>query len=474
MEMRRTKIVCTIGPATRNKKIIRKLIKAGMNVARLNFSHDTQECHGEAIRIIRETASNMKRSVAILQDIGGPKIRIGTIENGPVHLKPGQSFTITTRDVPGNTDAVSVSYSRLPEDVQTGDTLLLSDGSLELSVKKVEQKDITCKVVVGGPLDSHKGINLPDRSISAPILSKKDLSDLAFGIDQGVDYVAISFVRNAGDVIRVKDHMGNKEGAPRLIAKIEKHEALTCINEILPEVDGLMVARGDLGVEIPIEKTPGAQKRLIDHCNRAGKPVITATQMLKSMVESPRPTRAEVTDVANAILDGSDAIMLSEETAVGNYPIEAVRMMSKIAIQTESEFPFDEWYKKYGEEALSPQKAVARSACRIAQGISAAAIITSTQSGSTTQMVSRYRPAQPILAMTPDRTTYRRLALIWGAVPLLIEETKSTDELEKISVEMARKQRLIKCGDQIVFTAGIPLNVTGTTNLIKIATCPMK
>ena len=466
---RRTKIVCTIGPATRSADRIAALIKAGMNVARLNFSHEDHAHHGAAIEMIRREAKKQGKAVAILQDLAGPKIRTGKLANAPVQLKPGAAFILTSRDVPGDAHAVSLTYKDLPGDVQPGDTMLLSDGALELQIENIVDQDIHCRVIVGGNLGSNKGINLPQANITAPILSKKDKADLKFGLSQGVDYVAISFVRNAKDVQIVRKAMDETGSDARLIAKIEKHEALNCIDEILPHVHGLMVARGDLGVEIPIEEIPRNQKTLIAKANAAGVPVITATQMLMSMVSSPRPTRAEVNDVANAILDGSDAVMLSEESAIGQYPIEAVSMLDRIARHTEATFPFNQWADRYQQpETLSDQEAVAASACQLSQAIGAAAIATSTVSGSTTRKVAKYRPRAKILALTPDPRTFQRLALVWGAEPLLMNTVSSDEDLEHQCLALGREAGHFQNGDAVVITAGMPLNVTGTTNLIKI------
>ncbi|MBN2417101.1 pyruvate kinase [bacterium] len=468
--MRKTKIVCTIGPATRSAEAIMKLIAAGMNVARLNFSHEDHAAHLKVIRTIRDCSEKIDQPVAILQDLAGPKIRTGTFENGPVTLEFGQKFTLTGRKVAGNSERVGLTYKDLARDVSPRDTLLLADGTIELIVESVSGLDINCKVVVGGTLSSHKGINLPDKSINAPILNSKDRKDLKFGLEHGVDFVALSFVRNPDDIREAREII-NESGHPaELIAKIEKHEALENIDRIIDAVDGLMVARGDLGVEIPIEDVPRVQKMLINKANHAGKPVITATQMLKSMVDNPRPTRSEVTDIANAILDGSDAVMLSEETAIGDYPIEAVMIMSKIAERADDLFPNLQWLSKFEKQSLSTEEAVAYSACQIAARIGAAAITSSTKSGSTTRNVAKYRPSQPILAMTPDMRTCRRLCLVWGAIPFLIDETDNTDCLERISLAKAKSTGDLSSGDTIVFTAGVPLNVKGTTNLIKIAT----
>ncbi len=467
--MRRTKIVCTIGPVSRSKESIQKLIEAGMDVARLNFSHETREIHGRVMAEIRDVSDRLGRPVATLQDLAGPKIRVGPIENGPITLTPGQTFTLTAREIPGSIDRVSITYPNLPGEVRPGDCLLLSDGDLELVVEEISGEDIRCRVVVGGPLNSFKGINLPARSIRIPSLTDKDREDLAFGVQQGVDYIALSFVRTAGDVEEARSLIREAGGNTPIIAKIEKREALENIEEILRVVDGLMIARGDLGVETPIEEVPKVQKRLIGLANRAGKPVITATQMLRSMVDSPSPTRAEVTDVANAILDGTDAVMLSEETAVGNHPFKAVEIMSRIAESTEESFPFHEWTSKFGRGSeKSQQEAVAHSACQLAESIGASAIIACTQSGSTTRLVSKYRPSQPIIAMTPDEMTGRQLAIIWGSVPLQIEKTENLDEMEREAIHLAQESGLVKSGQTIVLIAGYPMHVSGTTNLIKV------
>ncbi|MDZ4200267.1 MAG: pyruvate kinase [Kiritimatiellia bacterium] len=468
-----TKIVCTIGPTSDSPENLTRLMQAGMNVARLNFSHGLQSDKKELIRRIRTLSRKLGLSVAILQDLAGPKIRTGVLESGPLHLESGNSLTLTGRKKARHPGEVTVSYPALSGDVKPGDPILLNDGALELVVESVDGPDIRCRVVVGGPLASRKGINLPGGSIRAPILTRKDLSDLDFGLTEDVDWIALSFVRSAEDILRVRRRMQRAGRSIPLIAKIEKHEAVTGIDSILEVADGLMVARGDLGVEIPIEQVPGVQKMLIEKANRAGKPVITATQMLKSMTDNPRPTRAEVTDVANAILDGSDAVMLSEETAMGRYPIESVLMMRRVATQTEKSFPYRLWTRKFGDDPdLGPQEAVARAACQIAESIGAAAIVTCTASGSTTRHVSKYRPPQPILALTPDETTYRRTALIWGAVPIHMAPARNADAMEREALRRIRRMGLVRSGDRVVLTAGLPLHVPGTTNLVKVATIP--
>ncbi len=442
-----------------------------MDVARLNFSHGTQEEHGAVIAFIREAGHDLNHPIAILQDLAGPKIRTGPLASGPVILAPGRPFILTTLDVPGDAGEVSVTYAGLPADVAPGDTILLSDGAIELGVERVSGTAIDCTVVVGGTLGARKGINLPERSISASAFSDKDRLDLAFGIAAGVDYVALSFVKSARDIRVVREAMGDASGRIPVIAKIEKREALVELDAILAEVDGVMVARGDLGVEVPIEQVPGIQKMIIEKANWAAKPVITATQMLMSMQSNPRPTRAEVTDVANAILDGSDAVMLSEETAIGSYPVEAVGMMSRIAESAEEGIPHERWLSMYSKgSGVKPEESVARAACSMARELDAAAIVTFTYTGSTTRLVARHRPAQPVIAPTPRPETYRQLALVWGTVPVMAEPGDSDAAIEERVVHVALETGLVRKGERLVITAGLPLYVPGTTNLIKVVT----
>ena len=469
--MTKTKIVCTIGPASRDPELLRELICAGMNVCRLNFSHGTHDEHATLIRDIRSVARNLSMPVAILQDLAGPKIRTGDMDAGTVTLKTDQKFVLTSRDVPGDDREVGLTYSDLPHNVRAGDTILLADGAMELVVDSTTDTDVGCTVVNGGILGSHKGINLPNRSINAPILSTKDKGDLRFGLERGVDFIALSFVRTAHDVETVKKIIAKAGKDTPLIAKIEKFEALDNIKEIIAAADGIMVARGDLGVEIPLEFVPRAQKMLIDKTNAAAKPVITATQMLKSMVDNPRPTRAEVTDVANAIYDGTDCIMLSEETAMGQYPVQAVEVMQRVAEDTEKMFDYQGWTTKFCKDAkLSFKAAVAHTAVEMAEDIGAAAIITCTKSGSTTRLVARYRPSQTLLAVTPDETTAVRLGLVFGAIPVLIESAESGEELERLAIQAALQGGFVKPGQAVVITAGLPFGVAGTTNMIKVAT----
>ncbi|MCP4571323.1 MAG: pyruvate kinase [bacterium] len=468
--MTRTKIVATIGPASRDPETLARLMEAGVNVCRLNFSHGTHQEHAAVMADIRRVAAEGGYTVAILQDLAGPKIRTGPMADGTAVLVSGAEIVLTTRDVPGSAEEVGLTWKGLPAGLEPGDTVLLADGAMELEVVNADDVDARCRVVNGGELGSNKGINLPSRSINAPVLGRKDRDDLLFGLEQGVDWVALSFVRDAADVAGAKKLIADQGCDTPLMAKIEKFEALENIDAILEQADGLMVARGDLGVEIPLEQVPRAQKMLIAKANAAAKPVVTATQMLKSMVDSPRPTRAEVTDVANAIFDGTDAVMLSEETAMGEYPVEAVTVMRKVAADTESQL--DEQPTRTCEQGsgkLSFEAAVAHNAVQMAHDIRARAIITCTTSGSTTRMVARYRPRQPLLAVTPHEITARRVAMISGAVPLLVEAMDSAEDLERGAVAAALAAGWVDAGDPVVITAGLPFHVAGTTNLIKVA-----
>jgi pyruvate kinase len=471
--MPRTKIVCTIGPASRGADVLERLVLADMSVARLNLSHGTHAEHAEAIAAIRRLAARHGRPIAVLLDLAGPKIRTGEIASGTVRLESGARFTLTSRAVPGDQREVSITYPELPSDVTPGDRVLLNDGALELEVVATTARDIECRVIVGGPLSAHKGINLPTTSIKGPSLTDKDRRDLVFGIAQDVDYFALSFVRRAADVAAVRTILEGHDCRVPVIAKIEKQEALDHVDDILSVADGIMVARGDLGVEIPLERVPLVQKMLIRRALAAGKPVITATQMLGSMVDNPRPTRAEVADVANAVLDGTDAIMLSEETAKGSYPVEAVAMMARIAADAETGFTFGAWAEELHRRRDAPlPMAVGRAAAELAASIDAACIITFTHSGATARLVARCRPGRPILALTPVAETYRRLALVWGVIPALAERMESTDVMITRALIAARSAGLANKGARVVVTAGAPVDVAGTTNLIRTETVP--
>ena len=470
---RRTKIVCTIGPASRSAEAIDRLVEAGMDVARLNFSHGTQREHAEALRLVREAATRRGRAVAVLQDLAGVKIRVGQIAAGSLSLESGSTVVLTPRAetvVPGE---VPVAYPDLARTVRPGDPVLLADGDLELTVLEIRGPDVVCRVVVGGLLSSHKGINLPSRSIQAPSLTEKDRDDLAFGIAQGVDYVALSFVRSARNVIEARRFAQERGANVPWIAKIEKHEAIGAIDGILAAADGIMVARGDLGVETPLEHVPALQKLLIARANRAGKPVITATQMLRSMVENPRPTRAEVSDVVNAILDGTDAVMLSDETAAGRYPVEAARMMARIASDAESMPATRPETIETERDRVGLPEAVADAACQLAADIGAAAVIARTQSGTTPRLVAKYRPRAPVVAPTPLEETFRRLALVRGVVPLRISgaDADGADPMDA-AVRQARDAGLVRPGDTVVVTCGLPMGVPGSTNSIRAVVVP--
>lgn len=467
--MRRTKIVCTIGPASRSPEALERLIRAGMDVARLNFSHGTQAEHLEVIATVRRIAAAQGRPVAILQDLAGLKIRIGEIATGSVTLEAGAPFTLTTRQVLGSRQEVFVPYSRLTKDVQPGDTLLLSDGDVALEVLGATEEDVLCRVITGGTLASRKGVHLPARSITAAVFTDKDRDDLDFGLRHEVDYVALSFVRTAADILEARSLIRNHGSTVPLVAKIETEPSLSHIDEIIDSVDGIMVARGDLGVAIPLATVPRLQKMLIGKANRAGKPVITATQMLRSMQDSPRPTRAEVTDVANAVLDGTDAVMLSEETAIGRFPVDAVTMMAAIAADAESSFPFDAWIDRVETGGPVPE-AVARAACAMATEIDAAAILSYTQSGGSARRVAQYRPRVPIIAPTPHAETCRRLALVWGVTPLLTQNQPTTDALIDGALGTALAAAGVRPGDTVVITDCVPARCSGAANSIRVET----
>jgi len=423
----KSKIVCTIGPASQAEEQLQALIQAGADVIRLNFSHGTHEEHAQVIARVRRIAAQLNVPVAILQDLAGPKVRIGTFTDGSITLNAGESFTLTTRSVVGTQHEVSVSYAHLPQEVKPGDTLLLADGAIVLDVRQVTVEDIHCEVTVGGILSAHKGVNCPSGLFHLPILSAKDLVDLQFGIDHQLDYIGLSFVRTAEDIRVAKSAVAQRGGSIPIIAKIETHAALGHIDEIITATDGVMVARGDLGIETPFARVPLVQKQLIAKANQQAKPVITATQMLWSMVNAPRPTRAEAADVANAVIDGTDALMLSEETAIGRYPLQAVQAMAAIASAAEDS---DSWLTAREREGASPSEAelMAQAVCHIAAARKLEAIITVTLEGTSARLVAKYRPSQPILAATPRIDTYQRLALIRGVTPLLLPPGITTRE----------------------------------------------
>ncbi len=465
---RKTKIVCTIGPASEPPGILQSLIRAGMNVARLNFSHGTHEEHLKKIKEIRKLSDRLNRPVTILQDLSGPKIRVGKVKEGGVDLKRGKRFILTNRRILGDERGVSVTYPSLPMEVKSGDTLLLADGAIELQVLKSNDENIECRVVVGGRLTSNKGINFPTGTIRVSPFTKKDREDLLFGIRNGVDMVSLSYVKDAGDIEKVKRFLKKYSASLPVISKIERKEALEKIDEILLASDGIMVARGDLGVETPIEKVPNVQKMLIRKANGLGKPVITATQMLRSMVDQNRPTRAEATDVVNAIYDGTDAVMLSEETAIGRFPVETVQMMARIASAAEEEFPHHQFLEKRSEDRKDLPQAISYAASFLSEQVNAVAIVVPTESGSTARWVSRLRPRQPILALSRHFSTVRSLNLCWGVTPLLVSDWRDTDDMLERAKRMPKKIGMASKGDRIVIIAGVPISIPGTTNLIKV------
>ncbi|PRX28946.1 pyruvate kinase [Orenia metallireducens] len=469
--MRRTKIVCTIGPASESKEKLSQLMDAGMNVARLNFSHGDFEEHGARVKNIRELSKEKGIPVAILLDTKGPEIRTGALKTGneKVTLEKGQEFVLTTEDILGDTTKTSVTYKDLPKDMKAGDTILIDDGLIGLKVKETTDTDVICEVVNGGKLGGRKGVNLPGVSVNLPAITEKDIADIEFGIEQGVDFIAASFVRKASDVLAIKEILDKHDANIKIIPKIENQEGVENLDEILEVADGLMVARGDLGVEIPPENVPAAQKQMIRKCNKAGKPVITATQMLDSMQKNPRPTRAEASDVANAIYDGTDATMLSGETAAGDYPVESVATMARIAVETEKQL---EYARLMDRDVLESRNtitdSISHATCKSAYELDASAIITTTQSGYTARMVSKYRPETPVVAVTPDQKVFNQLILSWGVKPILADITDSTDEMIKDSMNAAVEAGYVQKDDVVVITAGTPVSEPGTTNLLKV------
>jgi len=466
MISRHSKIVCTIGPATRSPRMIRKLMQAGMDVARLNFSHGTHEEHAQSIAMLRETAVEMKKPIAILADLQGPKIRTGALAGGGnVLLRAGQRFVITTAKVLGDSTRVNTTFLPMPREVKRGDRILLSDGLIELRVESTNHHEVICQVVNGGFLGEHKGINLPGVQLHVPALTDKDRQDLRFALAQGADYIAVSFVRRPEDVVLAKSLVKRVRGNTPVIAKLEKPEAIENLDEILQVSEGVMVARGDLGVEMSPERVPVVQKDIIARARECRRPVITATQMLESMTENPRPTRAEASDVANAIFDGSDAVMLSAETATGKYPVEAVGMMARIIEVAESsihEFP-----RPAMTERLKVAETVAELVCHASRELHMKLIAVFTHSGFTARLVSRYRPLVPIVAFSPEATTRRRMALLWGVTPRNIVDIKKIDALPGIAEKRLLEERLVRKGDVIGIVAGTPLGVRGTTNFMK-------
>ncbi|WP_227765281.1 pyruvate kinase [Zhaonella formicivorans] len=467
--MRHTKIVCTIGPASESIETLKKMMQAGMNVARLNFSHGNHQEHEARIKAIRQAAVELNYNIGIMLDTKGPEIRIGDLAEPKLNLQEGRELTLTIRPVLGNEDIISINYPGLPKDVQTGDRILIDDGLIALEVLQSTEDSIRCRILNSGEISSRKGVNVPGVNISLAVLTEKDLEDIKFGIKHGLDFIAPSFIRSAGDVLEIRKILEEHGSDMQIISKIENRAAVNNIDEILQVSDGIMVARGDLGVEIPAEEVPIVQKSIIAKCNQAGKPVITATQMLDSMVRNPRPTRAEANDVANAIFDGSDAVMLSGESAAGKYPVEAVQTMARIAERAEEALDYSRFAR--GKDIKAPKTvtdSIGHATVNIAMELGAAAIITPTASGSTARMVAKYRPKAPIIATASNRAVMRKLSLVWGVVALEIPQTVGTDEMINTSVEMAIDKGEIKLGDLVVVTAGVPAGIPGTTNLLKV------
>lgn len=472
---RRTKIVCTIGPSTKTQEKIEQLYLAGMNVARINFSHGSHEDHTRTISYIRKVARKHRYAIPVLMDLQGPKIRVGKMKEGGQIIAPGNLLKLTPEDIQGTSEVIPIDYSSLPNDVETGSRILIDDGLLELQVVKVNNRDVVAKVVVGGEIKSRKGVNLPGVKISMPSLTRKDIEDLEFGLTQDVDYVAMSFVRSARDIQEVISRVRAGGSQAGIIAKIEKPEALDLLDEIIEESDGIMVARGDLGIEIASERVPEVQKTIIEKSRVAGKPVITATQMLDSMIINPRPTRAESSDVANAVLDGTDAVMLSGETAAGRYPLEAVATMDKICRTIEKnsngiyyslDYRKPDWKEKQVIESL------AYSCVTLAENVDAKAISTITHSGNTARRIAKFRPKVPIVAFTESLKVRRQLNLVWGVSSVKIDQIFDTDKSVKMMEDYLTENGIVGSGDRVIIATGIPIAKRGRTNMIKVSTIP--
>ncbi len=471
MMLRKTKIICTLGPAVDNEDMIRALIRTGMNAARFNFSHGSHEEHLNRLNLLKSVRDSMGRPVASILDTKGPEIRIRSFETKSISLEAGDLFTLTTREVQGNVNLVSVTYPELHKEVSAGQEILIDDGLVALKVEEIDGQDIRCTVENGGTLSANKSINIPGVHIHLPALTEKDVSDIQFGVENDFDFIAASFVRRAADVQAVRevlDRFGGQE--IRIIAKIENQEGVDNIDEILEAADGIMVARGDLGVEIPAAKVPILQKQIIRKGLQAGKPVITATQMLDSMMRNPRPTRAEVSDVANAVFDGTSCVMLSGETAGGKYPLEALTAMVNIVEEAEQSIHYwRQFEKRRVIPASNINDAITHTCCLTAKDLEAKAILAATNSGRTARMICRFRPACPVAALTMHEKVRRQLAICWGVIPFLTGEVTSTDRIFSLSAEVALKERLVQNGDTVVITAGVPLGKSGSTNLIKAA-----
>ncbi len=467
--IRKTKIVCTMGPNLFEKHLIAPLMKAGMNVARFNFSHGTYETHQHYYDEVCRIRDELGLPVATMLDTKGPEIRVRSFKNGRVTLQNGQLFTLTTDEVEGDEERVSITYKELPQDIAVGTSILIDDGLIGMQVERIDGADIVCRVLNGGVVSNNKGVNIPNAHLSMPFISEKDHQDILFAIKNGYDFIAASFTRCADDIMQIRHILQeNNCHTINIIAKIENMEGVENIDEILRVVDGVMVARGDLGVEVPLEDVPSLQKKLIQRGIAAGKPVITATQMLDSMIKNPRPTRAEATDVANAIYDGTSAIMLSGESAVGAYPVEAVETMVRIALRAEADMDYIRRFSRDTSASTDVTNAISHATVTSAHDLNASAIITVTKSGSTARILSRYRPACVIVGCTTEKHVWRQLALSWGTVPLMIAEESNTDDLFEHAVDAAVQNGLVHDGELVVLTAGVPLGISGTTNLMKV------
>ncbi len=468
--MRRTKIICTLGPASDNEDILRNMMLGGMNVARMNFSHGTHEQHKKRADLFKKVRSEVGLPIPLLLDTKGPEIRTGNFKDGQVTLKENDQFILVNKDIVGDENSCTISYKELYKDISKGSRILINDGLVELEVLEIKNKDIHCIVKNGGVVGDHKGINVPGADIRLPALTNQDIDDIKFGIENDYDIIAASFVRKASDVVEIRKVLEKNGGSDILvIAKIENREGIKNFDEILKVSDGIMVARGDLGVEIPVEEVPVVQKLIIEKCYRNGKPVITATQMLDSMIRNPRPTRAEASDVANAIYDGTSGVMLSGETAAGKYPLETIAVMAKIAEKAESAM---DYWKRFSTQQTeintSVTNAISHATCTTALDLKAAAIITVTQSGHTARMIARFRPACPIIATTVNPKVLRQLNLSWGVLPFLVPVANTTDEMFDMGIEKALESGLVKNGELAVITAGVPAGISGTTNTLKV------
>lgn len=468
--MRKTKIICTMGPATDNIEVLRAMARAGMNVARFNFSHGSHEEHKQRMDRVKAVREEYNLPIALLLDTKGPEIRTGDMQDGKIFLKKGEQIRLTPRTCLGTPSKISITYPDLYQDVQAGTSILIDDGLIELRVEQTQEQDILCRVLNDGAVSNHKGINVPDVHLSIPYLSDKDKSDIQFGIEQGVDFIAASFVRTADDVQQLRMLLDKNGGAHiNIIAKIENQQGVENIDGIVSLADGVMIARGDMGVEIPAEDVPPIQKMLIKKVASAGKQVITATQMLDSMMKNPRPTRAEVTDVANAIYDGTGAIMLSGETAAGLYPVEAVTMMARIAERTENDIDYRKrFFVRTRKANPDITDAICHATCTTAYDLNARDIVTVTKSGRSARMVARYRPSCGIIGCTPTKKVWYQLNLAWGVTPVLLSETDNVFDLFDSALETAKNQGLMQSGDLAVITSGVPIGVSGTTNMIRV------